>query len=115
MCEDEGIMIVGNTSSQEAKMQVFDYALIRCQDVCLILVPVNPDFGNKSCCEQQRVRECLEASTLAQGLSGVVIPVWRGYTGRMKFLAHQSIWPIVSEIEWGTVAKNISGKVSCCG
>ena len=94
-------------------MQIFDYALIRYQGVNLIIVPVNSEFGNRNCFEQRRLQECIEANTTAQGLSGEVVLVWRGYTNRMKFLSRQSSSQIVKEINWGIVAKNITGKMVC--
>jgi len=93
-------------------MQVYDYAYMQRQNIDLIIVPVNSAFESRSSEEQHKVRERLESLATAHGMSGVVVPVWRGYSGRMKFLAPLSIQPVLRQIEWSQVAKSLSGKLA---
>lgn len=93
-------------------MITYDIARVDYKDIRLIMVPVNASLENRTRTDQRSFVTRVEASVREVGFDGVVVPVWRGYTGRMKFLAPESLQDLLREMEWSFVAKHINGKIT---
>ncbi len=72
-----------------------------------VMIPVNPSVEKKTKTEQIALRCKLTEKAQKAGLTGVVVPVWRGYTGSLKFLVEADVKPLVTGVEWPLVARHL--------
>jgi hypothetical protein len=68
-------------------VEEFQVAHINVQNVNLIIVFVNPGFGQRPRIEQQQAINALQICAGAAGLAGSVVPVWGDNAGRLNFIA----------------------------
>jgi len=94
-------------------MTVYDIAQIERDGFNLILVPVNPLVGVRQPKQQQEFRLHIERCAELAGLSGLVVPVWRGYTGKIKFIAPDELSEVLFGLEWPMIAKHLNHKLAC--
>ncbi|MBS1840091.1 MAG: hypothetical protein JSS69_15005 [Acidobacteria bacterium] len=73
----------------------------------MVIVPLEPDFGNKTESAQQQIIADLQAHSVAAGLRGTVVPVWLSGR-RMMFIAPQPWHPFFTNLDINTVLRNVN-------
>lgn len=92
-------------------MPRFQIAHIKEQGVDLIIVPLEPAFGDLPQIEQDRSISDLQAHAIGAKLAGTVVPVWEMIDGRMGFRAPQRWHPFFHSIDMQRVAMNLNGEL----
>lgn len=88
-------------------------AHLREQDVDLIIIPLEKEFGNKSPSDQGDIAESLQICATSAGLAGTVVPVWDAGGGRMGFLAPQNFHSYFRSINLQFVLLNANRELTC--
>lgn len=92
-------------------MPTFKVAHLREQGQDMVIVPLNPDFGQKSESEQQAIVEELQLHSYRAGLKGTVVPVWAAGR-RMAFIAPRPWHPFFQGLSLEWVLANINKQIS---
>ncbi len=87
-------------------------AHIRQQGVDLIVVPLDPQFGQRPENEQHEVIRTLQVRATAAGLGGTVVPVWDSGAGRMAFIAPRPWHPFFASVDLTFVWRNVNRELS---
>jgi hypothetical protein len=93
-------------------MPRFKIAHIREQGTDMIIVPLEPSFGNQGSGEQQGAIRELQVRSRAAGLAGTVVPVWDAGAGRMAFIAPQPWHPFLQSIDLPRVFTSVNKELS---
>ncbi len=93
-------------------MPALKIAHIREKGVDLIIVPLDPLFGEKSEADQRKTISEIGMAARSAGLAGTVVPVWDVGQGRMKFRAPEGFHPFFRSISLVWVRKNLNRTLS---
>lgn len=93
-------------------MPTFRIAHLHEQGNDMIIVPLDPSFGNQAPIEQQRIVAELQMRARAAGLAGTVVPIWDTGGGRMTFMAPHQWHPFFRSIDFRWVAQNLNKNLS---
>jgi len=96
-------------------MTAFDIAYISEEEdeEDLILIPLNPTFGEKTPAEQREFIETMQACAARAELEGIVIPVWQDDKNIMNFIAPDHLHPFLNGISYNYVLVNVNRKLRC--
>lgn len=78
----------------------------------MIIIPLDPSFGNRSSIEQQETIASLQACAERAGLAGIVVPVWRNGSGH-RFLCPEKWTPFFKTFSWESICRNINKELTC--
>jgi hypothetical protein len=93
-------------------MPRFKVAHLREQGQDMVIVPLEPSFGNKISQDQQAIIGDLQMHSRLAGMAGIVVPVWDGGGGRMAFIAPQQWHPFFTSLNLPFVFANINKELS---
>jgi len=93
-------------------MPQYKIAHIREQGTDLIIVPLEPRFGNMSSEDQNATITSLQLHASGAGLRGTVVPVWDSGGGRMAFIAPNQWHPFFKSINLAWVGANVNRELS---
>jgi hypothetical protein len=94
-------------------MSTFKVAHIKEQGENLIIILLNPSFGNKLESEQQHIRDTLQMCATDAGLAGTAIPVWEDAARRMCYFAPKPWHPFFGSIDMAYIVANINRTLTC--
>lgn len=83
-------------------------AHINAQGVDLVIVPLEPQFAEKTPQDQHQFVEALRESTRQANLRGEVVPVWEAGEGTMAFIAPKGFHPYFKSINLKFVHANLN-------
>jgi hypothetical protein len=92
-------------------MPSFKAAHVREQGVDLIIVPLDPSFGQLSVDEQCELIDRMQQAANSAGLAGTVVPVWR-IGARTAFVAPRNWHPFFQSVTWDDVLANVNNMIS---
>jgi hypothetical protein len=92
-------------------MPQFKVAHLREQGQDMVIVPVSSAFGSQPSDEQDAVISDLQRHSMAAGLRGTVVPVWKS-GGRFHFIAPRQWHPFFASLSMRHVAANINRMLS---
>ena len=92
-------------------MPAFKVAHLREQGNDMIIVPLDPAFGNKTTADQREIIEDLQRHASSAGLRGRVVPVWE--SGRSMYFIAPDQWraffrSISLQFVWANVNRELS-------
>lgn len=90
----------------------YEIALLERDATKLVVVPVNSAFETQTKEEQEGLVSRLKAKVEESKFEGFVVPVWQGYTGRLKFVAPEEIGALLRGLDWGFVLRNINASLA---
>ncbi len=90
---------------------IYNIARVKHHDAELIFVPVSPDMAARTKSEQQQFVRVLTGLLEKEGLNGNVVPVWRTYTGKARFVAPVELQECVSDIDWSYITRHINSQI----
>lgn len=93
-------------------MQTFKIAHLKEQGQDLVIIPLEPDFANKSANDQLKVRNALQICATSAKLAGRVAVVWHD-GGQFRFLAPPEWQPFFQSITWEFIAANLNKELTC--
>lgn len=88
-------------------MQQFEIAHIREQGVDLIIIPLDPEFGEKDAGDQQAILITLQEAAKFAGLAGTVVPVWRVGNSH-NFIAPKNWHPFFASLPYARVVASLN-------
>jgi len=91
-------------------MPRFRVAHLREQGVDLIIIPLEPSFGQKGKQEQRKIINELQSGANSAGLAGTVVPVWNDGNS-MSFSAHPNLHQYFQSITWDYVMVNLNKEI----
>ena len=77
----------------ESELPSYHIAHIKEQGQDMIIVPLDPSFGNKSNQQQQAFRLEIQARAQAAGLAGIVVLIWKHGNNGTRFIAPNNWTP----------------------
>jgi hypothetical protein len=93
-------------------MALYKIAHIREQGVNMIIIPLDPSFGNKSKKQQNEIIDALQDCASSAGLAGTVVPVWQ--TGSNHgFIAPPKWHPFFKTLSWEAILAGINKELTC--
>jgi len=93
-------------------MHTFEVAHVRVDGTDLILFPVSEGFARRSSAEQLAAAATLQRYATRAGLAGTAVPVWRGRSGRLTFLARPSLHGVIGTMTWEDVAASLNVRLT---
>jgi len=87
-------------------------AHLREQGQDMIIIPLDPSFGDKMEQDKVAIVEDLQLHANAAGLRGTVVPVWDSDGGRMAFIAPRPWHPFFSGLNLFVVHRNLNREIS---
>lgn len=95
------------------RVEQFQVAHIRVQNVDLVIVFVNPELGGRPIADQQRIVAALQACASTAGLAGNVVPVWGDSVGRLHFIAPPNQHPFFGSVTYAYLYSQINRTLTC--
>jgi hypothetical protein len=93
-------------------MPRFEVAQVSEEGQPLLIVPLDPSFGNKTLGDQQTIIADIQSHADAAGLAGKVILVWSNSNTGMSFIAPLNWHHFFKRLALHTVWANINHEIS---
>jgi hypothetical protein len=93
-------------------MPNYKIAHLREQGQDMIIIPLDNSFEDKTEKDQKATIASLQIRAQQAGLAGIVVPVWEGNGGRMKFIAPQQWHPYFESLSLAFVQMNLNKQLS---
>ena len=93
-------------------MAQYKIAHIRDKGVNIIIIPLDPSFGNKSRYQQDKIIDALQICAKSAGLAGTAVPVWQ-IGNNHGFIAPPKWHPFFKTLSWDAILASINKELNC--